>query len=91
MIEYPLDGVLDLHAFQAREVQSVVCEYLRACRARGVLRVRIIHGKGRSVLRGMVHRLLDSEPAVSGYQAAGDRSGWGATIVCLLPPDRGYA
>ncbi len=87
LVEYPIDGVLDLHVFSSRETRSVVQEYLRACRARGILRVRIIHGKGRSVQRGMVHRLLDAEPTVLKFRAAGDRSGWGATIAHLAPPE----
>ena len=82
---YPIDGVLDLHVFHPRDARSVVAEYLAECRKRGILRVRIIHGKGRSVLRGMVHRLLEAEPAVLDYHAAGDPSGWGATIAHLAP------
>jgi DNA-nicking Smr family endonuclease len=88
-LAYPIDGVLDLHVFSPREARSVVKEYLRECRARGILRVRIIHGKGHSVLRGTVHRLFDAEPAVLDYHAAGDRSGWGATIVHLSPMESG--
>ncbi len=85
-IPYPIDGILDLHAFAPRDARSVVTEYLRACREQDVLRVRIIHGKGRSVLRSMVHSLLDRDPAVDRFQlSSGDRSGWGATIVWLNP------
>ncbi len=87
-IAYPLDGILDLHVFRPKDVPSVVMEYLRACRERGILRVRVIHGKGRSVLRGTVHRLLDGNNAVESYtQASGDASGWGATIVFLHPAE----
>ncbi len=85
---YPIDGILDLHVFRPRDVPSVVAEYLLQCRARSILRVRVIHGKGRSVLRGTVHSLLDKNPAVMRYHAAEDRSGWGATIVYLLPQSR---
>ena len=88
-IAYPIDGVLDLHVFRPQEANSVVAEYLAECRKRGVLRVRIIHGKGRSVMRGTVHRLLAKEPTVVHYHAAGDRSGWGATIVHLSPQQSG--
>lgn len=81
--EYPIDGVLDLHHFQPGAVGSLVPEYLRACRERGIFRVRIIHGKGTGTLRRTVHRLLDGRPDVADYYLAGDRSGWGATIVRL--------
>ncbi len=85
-VEHPIDGVLDLHAFRPGEVGSLVPEYLRACRERGILRVRIIHGKGAGALRRSVHALLERNPAVASFHAAGDRSGWGATIAHLHPP-----
>ncbi len=85
-VEYPVDGVLDLHVFHPRDVKSVVKEYLRECRRAGILRVRIIHGKGRSVLRRIVHGVVEADPTVERFSvAAGDRSGWGATIVWMVP------
>ena len=86
--EYPLDGVLDLHVFHPRDAADVTAEYLRACRQRGVLAVRIIHGKGTGVLRARVHKLLAAHPHVRSWSAAPDASGWGATLVNLSPPDR---
>lgn len=86
--EYPIDGVLDLHVFDPRDVKDLVPEYLRACREHGILRVRIIHGKGRGVLRRTVHSILARMPTVVDYRlAAEDASGWGATIVWLTPAD----
>ena len=90
MNEYPIDGVLDLHVFHPRDARSVTREYLKECRKRGILRVRIIHGKGRSVQRGMVIRLAESDPAVLSCHPAEDRSGWGATVVYLKAPDQAY-
>lgn len=82
--DYPIDGVLDLHVFHPREATDVVTEYLRACRERGIDRVRIIHGKGTGVLRGRVHALLAKHPHVTRYHLAGqDASSWGATIAYL--------
>ena len=85
-VEYPINGILDLHAFHPRDVKSLVPEYLHACRERGILRVRIIHGKGKGVLRRTVHAILDRLPEVASYRLASeDPSSWGATIVMLKP------
>jgi len=86
-IQLPIDGVLDLHTFQPREVKPLVLDYLTECRARGILRVRIIHGKGIGQLRETVHQLLAKHPEVAEFHLANEHfGGWGATIVHLQPP-----
>jgi DNA-nicking Smr family endonuclease len=85
-IQLPMDGVLDLHTFQPREVKSLVREYLAECRARGILHVRIIHGKGIGQLRQTVHAILRKHPDVMEFHLAAEQfGGWGATIVLLTP------
>lgn len=82
---YPIDGVLDLHEFRPEDTGSLVPEYLRACREEGLLRVRIVHGKGTGALRQSVHTILERRPEVECFHLAGGKSGWGATIAHLRP------
>ncbi len=85
-IELPIDGVLDLHTFKPREVKELVLDYLDECRKRGILRVRIIHGKGIGNLRRTVHAILAKHPGVLEYSLANEHfGGWGATIAHLKP------
>lgn len=85
-VELPIDGVLDLHTFQPREIKDLVPDYLSECQQRGILRVRIIHGKGIGNLRRTVHAILDKTPIVESYALASEPfGGWGATIIHLKP------
>jgi len=85
-VPLPIDGVLDLHTFRPQEVRDVVTEYLAECRARRILRVRIIHGKGIGNLRRTVHAVLARDSAVAEFHLAHEQlGGWGATIVHLKP------
>ena len=82
-IELPIDGVLDLHLFSPKELGSLIPEYIMVCREKEIYSIRIIHGKGKGVLRRMVHSLLEKNEDVSSYKLANDRSSWGATLVEL--------
>jgi len=83
-VEIPVEGTLDLHTFRPSDVKDLVPEYLKACREKGVFRVRIVHGKGTGVLQRMVHSVLGKMPEVASFETAGpDEGGWGATDVHL--------
>ncbi|MCE5276048.1 MAG: Smr/MutS family protein [Syntrophaceae bacterium] len=84
--ELVVDGDLDLHIFQPRDVKYVVPDYLEECREKGILRVRIVHGKGTGTLRRTVHAILDRIAWVASYSLAPEgEGGWGATVVVLKP------
>jgi DNA-nicking Smr family endonuclease len=83
----PLEEELDLHSFAPRDIPSVVEEYVRACRERGLTLVRLVHGRGRGVQRAEVRRVLARMTAeVEAFADAPPASGgWGATLVTLRP------
>jgi len=83
-VEFPIDGILDLHTFRPEDVKGLVPEYINACKKRGILHLRIIHGKGHGVLRTIVHSILAKHPLVKSYRLDPEPGGsWGATLVDL--------
>jgi DNA-nicking Smr family endonuclease len=86
-IRIPIDGVLDLHTFNPREIKELVPEFLAACIERGIYQVRIIHGKGIGNLKRTVHSILSKHPEVISFSLDHPQyGGWGATIVFLRKP-----
>jgi dsDNA-specific endonuclease/ATPase MutS2 len=89
VFEMPFDGTLDLHTFRPNDVETLVPGYIDECLKRGILTIRIVHGKGRGTLRRIVHAQLDRHPAVVSYRHEGGSGGsWGATVVDLRPDRR---
>lgn len=80
-VSVPLEDHIDLHAFRAADVPSVVGEYLDAARGR-FREVRIVHGRGIGVQREIVRALLARRSDVADFfDAPPERGGWGATVV----------
>lgn len=87
-VEFPINGVLDLHTFHPGDVHGLLPDYLHECRIKGILEVRVIHGKGTGALRETVHAILKRLPEVASYKLADETAGsWGATLVMLRPSD----
>lgn len=83
----PIDGVLDLHTFDPRDVPDLLKEYIEACLEEGICEIRIIHGKGKGILRDKVHSILKRHRLVMDFNLDPGISGWGATVVRLKKID----
>ena len=78
----PIEDHLDLHAFAPRDVASVVEEFVIAAHDAGLREVRLIHGRGRGVQRGIVHQALERHPLVVEFWDATETH-LGATVARL--------
>lgn len=78
----PIEATLDLHAFAPRDIPSVVEEYILAAHEAGFREVRLIHGRGTGVQRGIVQSVLEKHPLVGRFSDAPE-SHLGATIAML--------
>jgi len=91
IVNVPIDGTLDLHTFRPSEIDPLIHDYLEACARRGILELRIVHGKGTGTLRRSVHAILDRLPQVESYSTAPPgRGDWGATLVRLRGPVKAH-
>jgi DNA-nicking Smr family endonuclease len=83
-VKIPIEDVIDLHTFQPKEIPMLLEDYLNACLEDGIYSVRIIHGKGKGVLKDRVRHILSQMPIVQRFTDAPEQAGgWGATIVDL--------
>ena len=80
----PIESSIDLHAFRPQDVRSVVDEYVRAAVEAGLTVVRVVHGRGRGVQRGIVQAALDAHPLVDEFWDDTDAH-LGATFARLKP------
>jgi DNA-nicking Smr family endonuclease len=78
----PIEGTLDLHAFEPRDVKSVVEEYVNAAHEAGLREIRLIHGRGKGIQRGIVQQALERHPLVEEFWDATE-SHLGATVARL--------
>jgi DNA-nicking Smr family endonuclease len=78
----PIEGTIDLHAFHPRDIPSVVEEYVNAASEAGLREVRLIHGRGKGIQRGIVQAALEKHPLVAEFYDAPE-SHLGATVALL--------
>ena len=83
----PIEDSLDLHPFTPRDIPSVVTEYIRAAHEAGLREVRLIHGRGKGVQRGIVQHTLELDPLVVEFWDAAE-SHLGATVARLTDEAR---
>jgi len=81
--QFPIDGTIDLHTFEPKDIKSLIPDYIEACIEKDIFQIRIIHGKGAGTLRKIVHNILDKNPNVIRYGQDNIQGGWGATVVEL--------
>lgn len=81
-VRIPIERELDLHAFHPRDIPSVVEEYINEAHAAGLSDVRVVHGRGTGVQRGIVQKVLEQHPLVERF-ADDPASHLGATIAVL--------
>ena len=84
MHRIPIDDRLDLHTFLPRDIKSVVEEYISAAHEAGLREVRLIHGRGKGVQRGIVQQALERHPLVVEFWDATETH-LGATVARLRP------
>lgn len=78
----PIEDSIDLHTFRPQDIKSVVEEYVSAAHEAGLREVRLIHGRGQGVQRGIVQAALERHSLVESFDDAPD-SHLGATIAVL--------
>jgi DNA-nicking Smr family endonuclease len=82
-MEIPIEDSIDLHTFRPADIKSVVEEYVRAAHEAGLRQVRLIHGRGIGVQRGIVQAALEKHPLVDTFADAPE-SHLGATVAYLV-------
>ena len=81
-VHIPIEDTLDLHPFASKDIPSVVDSYITAAHEAGLREVRLIHGRGRGVQRGIVQQALDRHPLVEAFWDAPEAH-LGATVARL--------
>ena len=83
-ITIPIEDVIDLHTFRPKDVPDLLEDYFLACIDKGIFSVRVVHGKGKGILKKRVQEVLSENQMVESFRDAPQGAGgWGATLVEL--------
>ena len=83
-VKIPIEDIIDLHTFRPKDVPDLLEDYFSACIDKGIFSVRVIHGKGKGILKKRVQEILSKNPMVESFRdASPGAGGWGASIVEL--------
>lgn len=63
----PIGPELDLHTFAPRDIPFVVEDYVTAAHDAGLKELRLVHGRGKGVQRGIVQNALEKHPLVEEF------------------------
>ena len=80
-----IDDEIHLRRLTIDEASFKLDKYLNDAFMAGIIRVRVIHGKGTGILRNAIHRQLGSHPLIKSYRLGiYGEGGAGVTIVELM-------
>lgn len=83
-LKIPIEDVIDLHTFRPKDIPDLLEDYFSACIDKDIFSVRLIHGKGKGILKKRVQKILSENPMVESFRDASPwAGGWGASIVEL--------
>lgn len=83
-VKVQINGTLDLHTFKPKDIPDLFTDYFAACIEKSIFSIRIVHGKGKGILKKRVHDLLKGHEMVASFRSAPpEAGGWGATLVEL--------
>jgi len=81
IISINFENELDLHHFHPKDVKLLLLDFIGMAREKGKKSVRIVHGKGKSVIKGItIRELKKNKNIVSFHDEPGN---WGATIAII--------
>ncbi len=71
----------DLHHFSPADRDMVVREFIDQASGKGLKRIKVVHGKGKSFAKHRLLTLLRTHPMVESF--GDDGTNWGATVIFL--------